>query len=101
MLKNSLNYRVKIDIDATAVNGQAMVENRPHPKVGDTFEWDQKHKLSGQKESLRADAKREHLDFYIRVEDKPHEDEDDNFGYIAKDNWSDESIWYYPEKGAT
>ncbi len=34
---------MKIDIDATTVNGWAMI-SRPHPQVGDTFEYESKHK---------------------------------------------------------
>ncbi|MDU3326667.1 MAG: transporter associated domain-containing protein, partial [Streptococcus sp.] len=65
-----------IDIDATTVNGWAMIELDRIPKVGDTFEYESKHKLF--KVSVtRADAKRA-LRLHIRVEDKPHEDEDDN-----------------------
>lgn len=65
-----------IDIDATTVNGWAMIELDRIPKVGDTFEYESKHKLFKVRVT-RADAKRA-LRLHIRVEDKPHEDEDDN-----------------------
>lgn len=65
-----------IDIDATTVNGWAMIELDRIPKVGDVFEYESKHKLFKVRVT-RADAKRA-LRLHIRVEDKPDEDEDDN-----------------------
>lgn len=65
-----------IDIDATTVNGWAMIELDHIPKVGDAFEYESKRKLFKVRVT-RADAKRA-LRLHIRVEDKPDEDEDDN-----------------------
>ncbi len=65
-----------IDIDATTVNGWAMIELDHIPKVGDVFEYESKRKLFKVRVT-RADAKRA-LRLHIRVEDKPDEDEDDN-----------------------
>lgn len=65
-----------IDIDATTVNGWAMIELDRIPKVGDAFEYESKHKLFKVRVT-RADAKRA-LRLHIRVEDRPDEDEDDN-----------------------
>ncbi|ASS37067.1 hemolysin family protein [Mogibacterium pumilum] len=65
-----------IDIDATTVNGWAMIELDRIPKVGDVFEYESKHKLFKVRVT-RADAKRA-LRLHIRIEDKPDEDEDDN-----------------------
>ena len=65
-----------IDIDATTVNGWAMIELDHIPKVGDAFEYESKRKLVKVRVT-RADAKRA-LRLHIRVEDKPDEDEDDN-----------------------
>ncbi len=65
-----------IDIDATTVNGWAMIELDRIPKVGDAFEYESKHKLFKVRVT-RADPKRA-LRLHIRVEDRPDEDEDDN-----------------------
>lgn len=65
-----------IDIDATTVNGWAMIELDRIPKVGDVFEYESKHKLFKVRVT-RADAKRA-LRLHIRVEDRPDENEDDN-----------------------
>ena len=65
-----------IDIDATTVNGWAMIELDRIPKVGDVFEYESKHKLFKVRVT-RADSKRA-LRLHIRVEDRPDEDEDDN-----------------------
>lgn len=65
-----------IDIDATTVNGWAMIELDRIPKVGDAFEYESKHKLFKVRVT-RADSKRA-LRLHIRVEDRPDEDEDDN-----------------------
>lgn len=65
-----------IDIDATTVNGWAMIELDHIPKVGDAFEYESKRKLFKVRVT-RADAKRA-LRLHIRVEDKPDEDEEDN-----------------------
>ncbi|WP_281523141.1 hemolysin family protein [Mogibacterium timidum] len=65
-----------IDIDATTVNGWAMIELDRIPKVGDQFEYTSKHKVF-QVRITRADSKRA-LRLHIRVEDRPEEDEDDN-----------------------
>lgn len=65
-----------IDIDATTVNGWAMIELDRIPKVGDVFEYESKHKLFKVRVT-RADAKRA-LRLHIRIEDKLDEDEDDN-----------------------
>lgn len=65
-----------IDIDATTVNGWAMIELDHIPKVGDAFEYESRRKLFKVRVT-RADAKRA-LRLHIRVEDKPDEDEDDN-----------------------
>lgn len=65
-----------IDIDATTVNGWAMIELDRIPKIGDAFEYESKHKLFKVRVT-RADAKRA-LRLHIRVEDRPDEDEDDN-----------------------
>ena len=65
-----------IDIDATTVNGWAMIELDHIPKVGDAFEYESRRKLFKVRVT-RADAKRA-LRLHIRVEDKPDEDEDYN-----------------------
>lgn len=65
-----------IDIDATTVNGWAMIELDRIPKVGDVFEYESKHKLFKVRVT-RADTKRA-LRLHIRVEDRPDENEDDN-----------------------
>ena len=65
-----------IDIDATTVNGWAMIELDHIPKVGDAFEYESKRKLFKVRVT-RADTKRA-LRLHIRVEDRPDENEDDN-----------------------
>ncbi|MBQ6622546.1 MAG: HlyC/CorC family transporter [Mogibacterium sp.] len=63
----------EIDIDATTVNGWIMIELDRLAKVGDTFDYESRHKIFHVRVT-RADDRRA-LMTHIRVEDKPEEEE--------------------------
>lgn len=63
----------EIDADATTVNGWIMIELDRLPKVGDCFEYVSKHKIFHVRVT-KADDRRA-LMSYIRVEERPEEDD--------------------------
>ena len=63
----------EIDCDATTVNGWVMIELDRLPKVGDSFDYESRHKIFHAKVT-KADSRRA-LMTRIRVEDKKEEDE--------------------------
>ena len=62
-----------IDCDVTTINGWAMVELDRLPKVGDSFDYESKHKIFHVKVT-RADKKRA-LMTHISIDNKPDEEE--------------------------
>lgn len=62
-----------IDINATTINGWVMIALDRLAKVGDTFDWESRHKLFHVRVT-RADNRRA-LMTHIRVEDKPEDDD--------------------------
>ncbi len=63
----------EIECDATTVNGWVMIELDRLPKVGDSFDYESKHKVFHARVT-KADSRRA-LMTRIRVEDKKEEDE--------------------------
>lgn len=62
-----------IDIDATTVNGWVMIELDRLPAIGDTFDYESRHKIFHVRVT-DADDKRAKMT-HIKVEDKPEADE--------------------------
>ncbi len=63
----------EIDADATTINGWIMIELDRLPKYGDSFTYTSKHKLFHVRVT-KADSRRA-LMSYIKVEDRPDEDD--------------------------
>ena len=66
----------EIDADATTINGWVMIELDRLPKVGDSFDYESRHKLF-HVHVTRADSRRA-LMTHIRVEDREIEEEEDD-----------------------
>lgn len=62
-----------IEADATTINGWVMIELDSLPKVGDSFDYESKHKLFHVRVT-KADGRRA-LVTHIKVENKPEEDD--------------------------
>ena len=63
----------EIEADATTINGWIMIELDRLPKYGDSFDYESKHKIFHVRVT-KSDGRRA-LTSFIRVEDRPDDDD--------------------------